>query len=133
MKKLKIAALSIIAGVAAMVFATQPAMALICPDGTQNEGNDVSSLAECSLSDNKDTLISTVGTIINFILGVLGIVAVVIIIYGGFTYMTSSGDSAKLTKARNTLVYGVIGLVVSLLAFAIVNFVINGVFRSGTM
>ena len=43
----------------------------------------------------------------------------------------SNGDAAKLTKAKNTIIYSVIGLVVALLAFAIVNFVLANVFSSG--
>lgn len=72
-----------------------------------------------------DTLGSDVTTIINAVIGVLGIVAVVVIIIGGVTYMTSSGDAGKVKKAKDTILYGVIGLIVVALAFAIVNFVIG--------
>ena len=65
--------------------------------------------------------------IINGVIGVLGIVAVVIIIVGGLGYMTSSGDSAKVKKAKDTILYGIIGLVICILAFAIVNFVIANI------
>ena len=41
--------------------------------------------------------------------------------------MTSSGDAGKVKKAKDTILYGVIGLIVVALAFAIVNFVIGGV------
>ena len=53
----------------------------------------------------------------------------VVIIYGGFMYTTSAGDSNKVTKAKNAIMYGIIGLVVAMLAFAIVNFVIGGLFK----
>lgn len=68
-----------------------------------------------------------VQSIINAIIGALGIVAVVIIIIGGVNYMTSSGDAGKVKKAKDTILYGVIGLVVCVLAFAIVNFVISNI------
>lgn len=68
---------------------------------------------------------ANVQNIINAIIGVLGIVAVVVIIYGGVQYMTSSGDSGKVKKAKDTILYGVIGLVICALAFAITNFVIG--------
>ena len=74
-----------------------------------------------------DTLISKVKNAVNVIIGLIGIVAVVMIIFGGFQYATSAGDTSKVTKAKNTVVYGVVGLVVAVLAFAIVNFVINNV------
>ena len=71
----------------------------------------------------------TLDTIINVVLGVLGLLAVVIIIYGGFMYTTSAGDASKIKKAKDTIMYGVIGLVIALLAYAIVNFVLSSVFK----
>lgn len=68
--------------------------------------------------------------IVNFVLGLVGMIAVVMIIFGGIQYTTSTGESAKVKKAKDTIMYGVIGLVISLLAFAIVNFVIKQIFQS---
>ena len=48
----------------------------------------------------------------------------------GISFATSQGDSGKVAKARNTILYGVVGLVVALLAFAIVNFVLSSVFKA---
>lgn len=62
--------------------------------------------------------------IINGVIGSLGIVAVIVVVIGGILYMTSSGDSTKVKKAKDTILYGIIGLVICALAFAIVNFVI---------
>lgn len=66
----------------------------------------------------------TVTNILNGVIAVLGSVAVIFIVIGGVNYMTSSGDATKVKKARDTILYAAIGLVVSALAFAIVNFVI---------
>ena len=75
---------------------------------------------------NTDTdLKGDITKIINIVIGVLGIVCVVVIIIGGINYMTSSGDAGKVKKGKDTILYGVIGLVICALAFAIVNFVIN--------
>ena len=71
----------------------------------------------------KDNIIG----IINAVIAVLGIVAVVVIILGGVQYMTSSGDAGKVKKAKDTILYGIIGLVICVLAFAIVNFVISNI------
>ena len=77
---------------------------------------------------NKETdLKGNVISILNGVIGVLSFVAVVVIIIGGVTYMTSSGDAGKVKKAKDTILYGVIGLVVCVLAFAIVNFVISNI------
>ena len=46
-------------------------------------------------------------------------------IIGGVNYMTSSGDTGKVKKAKDTILYGLIGLIVCVLAFALVQFVIG--------
>lgn len=63
--------------------------------------------------------------IINTIIFVIGAVAVVMIVIGGFRYVVSGGDSGNITSAKNTILYAVVGLVIAILSFAIVNFVIN--------
>ena len=80
--------------------------------------------------DTDMTLDQTIINIINAVIGILGLIAVVVIILGGISYMTSSGDAGKVKKAKDTILYGVIGLVVCVLAFAIVNFVINNILGS---
>ena len=65
--------------------------------------------------------------ITNTVLYVVGIVSVIMLIYGGLRYVTSGGDSKKVTDAKNTILYAIIGLIISILAFSIVNFVINAV------
>lgn len=71
------------------------------------------------------SLDTAITTVINAILGVVGLLAVVMIIIGGINFITSQGDTGKVTKARNTILYGVIGMVIAILAYAIVNFVIT--------
>ena len=61
----------------------------------------------------------------NTILYIVGIIAVVMLIIGGIKYVVSGGDSKKVTDAKNTVLYAIIGLVIAFLAFAIVNFVIT--------
>ena len=75
------------------------------------------------------SLTEIVQSILNWIFGIIGIVAVVMIIIGGFNFMTSAGDPGKVKKGKDTILYGIIGLVIAILAFAIVNFVINGIFK----
>lgn len=79
------------------------------------------------VGDTGTTLVDSVTGIINAVIGALGIVCVVVMIIGGVNYMTSSGDAGKVKKAKDTILYGLIGLVVCVLAFAIVNFVITNV------
>lgn len=79
------------------------------------------------VGDGSDTLWDNINVIINAIIGVLGLVCVVIMIIGGVQYMTSSGDAGKVKKAKDTILYGLIGLVICVLAFAIVNFVLANI------
>lgn len=63
----------------------------------------------------------------NTILLVVGLISVIMLVYGGLRYILSGGDSKKVTDAKNTILYAIIGLIISLLAFDIVNFVLNSV------
>lgn len=64
-----------------------------------------------------------VKSLINTLSIVVGAVAVLMIIFGGFKFVTSGGDSDGTKKARNTIIYAAVGLVVVLLAQSIVYFV----------
>lgn len=68
---------------------------------------------------------SMIQIVINILLYVLGIIAVIMIIVGGIKYTTSNGDSSALTSAKNTILYSIVGLVVAILSYAIVNFVVG--------
>lgn len=73
-----------------------------------------------SKTDNVDSFVTPV---VNTLLAVVGVLAVVMIIVGGLKYITSGGDAAKLTSAKNTILYSVIGLVVAIFAYAIVSWI----------
>ena len=68
----------------------------------------------------------TMANIVNILLYVIGAVAVLVIIIGGIMYAVSAGDPGKAKKAKDTILYAVVGLAVAMLAYAIVNFVITG-------
>lgn len=63
--------------------------------------------------------------IINAALYLIGAVSVLMLVYGGIRYTISGGDSNSVTAAKNTILYAIVGIVVALLAFAIVNWVIG--------
>ena len=67
----------------------------------------------------------TVQDIVNYILYAAGILAVVMIIVAGIKMTTSGGNPGAVAKAKQTLVYAIIGLAVVILAYAIVNFVVG--------
>lgn len=64
-------------------------------------------------------------TITNVLLFIIGAVSVIMLILGGFRYTVSQGDSSALTSAKNTILYSIIGIVVAILAYGVVNFVIG--------
>lgn len=127
MKKMnKVKILGAIVALAASFIAAAPAMAYTCVNG-----NTVNNLSECAEFNNAEyadkELSGTVTGIINVIIGIVGFIAVIMIIIGGISYSTSAGDAGKVKKAKDTIMYGIIGLVVAILAFAIVNFVLGAI------
>ena len=107
--------------------------AVQCPPGTAMAGENVASYAECNLdAEDQPELIDTVMTIINVIVGLVGLAAVFVIVVGAVYFVTSQGDAAKVARGRNTILYGIVGLVISLLAFAIVNFALSSIFGGGS-
>lgn len=62
---------------------------------------------------------------LNIVYFLAGIIAVIVIIVAGIMYATSSGDQARITKAKNLILYSIAGLVIILSAFVITNFVIG--------
>jgi len=65
--------------------------------------------------------------ITNTVLFAVGIISVIMLIIGGLRYIVSGGDSKKVTDAKNTIMYAIIGLIIAILSYAIVNFVISAV------
>lgn len=65
--------------------------------------------------------------VINAIFFIAGTAAVIILIVGGVGYILSTGDATRITKAKNTILYAVIGLIVVIIARAIVSFVVSRV------
>jgi uncharacterized membrane protein YidH (DUF202 family) len=91
---------------------------------SQNAGNE-----ECtSGADGQDPSTKVndlIRQIINIFSVIVGIVAVIMIIYGGFKYITSGGDSNNITGAKNTILYAIIGLIIVALAQFIVRFILS--------
>jgi len=79
--------------------------------------------AVCSEKNNSSN--DFVNNLINTLVFIVGFLSVLGIIIGGILYVTSSGDSSNVTKAKNTILYSIVGLVVAILAYAIVRFVIQ--------
>jgi len=87
-----------------------------------NAASPDSPICAAATKDNSKTMTQT---IINTMLQILGILAVIMIIVGGIRYTVSNGDASRVKAAKDTVTYAVVGLVVALLSYAIVNFVIG--------
>ena len=120
-------------GVVAMGLQAAPTFAagkVRCPNG--DEANNLTGCSDISTSNNNlnsNNLMTTLNTIINVVIGIIGFVAVMVIILGGVQYTTSAGDSGKVKKAKDTIMYGIIGLIVALMAYSIVNFILSNIFK----
>ena len=105
----------------------KPVSAFTCPDKTIREGESVSALSECNVekTEGEKSLMSNVSMLINVFASVMGFLAVGMIIYGGFMLLTAQGDPARIKRGKDVVLYSVIGLILVVLAYAIVNFVMN--------
>jgi len=94
--------------------------------GGTNSGTGGSSAGSSAVCGSQgDDLPTMIKSVVNVLLYIVAIIAVVAIIIGGIRYTTSNGDSSAIKAAKDTILYAVIGLVVAILSFAIVNFVIG--------
>ena len=84
-----------------------------------------SAVNEVGGTDNKTDAKGFIGNIIKTMLFAVGVLAVIVIIFAGLTFVVSAGNSQTIQKARTTIIYAVVGLVVSILSYAIVNFVVG--------
>lgn len=92
----------------------------VCDDPAISD--DLKEAAGCTIAEDKTAIPVVIG-LIRLALSVVGIAAVAVIIYGAITYVTSLGDAAKVYRAKNIILYGVVGLVVALLAFTVITYV----------
>lgn len=79
----------------------------------------------CGSTTTSESVDTTIENVVKFLLWLIGILSVVMLIFGGFRYITSTGDASKLQSAKNTILYAVIGVVIAIFAYAIVNLVVT--------
>ena len=113
--------ISLALGVVAVPIALSPSASAANPFGPcANSSNSGNTACKAKTQSNTSSLVHN---IINLLLMIAGVVAVVMIIIGGIRYTTSSGDSNSAKSAMNTLLYSVIGLVIAIFAYAMVQYV----------
>ena len=90
-----------------------------------------SGLSNVSGASTGDDLPGIASKVVNVMLFIVGILAVIMIIFSGIRYITAHGDKGQVESAKNTLIYSIVGLVVAIIAYAIVSWV-TGLFSSGS-
>lgn len=95
----------------------------VCSSSTYPDS--VKAACGCPATTTKDKFSVVIQNILSAVIAISGLVAVVFIIIGGINYMTSAGDPGKVKKAKDTILYALIGLIICALAFAIVNWTIG--------
>lgn len=86
----------------------------------------VSGTGDCT-SDDGLSVPGLLKTVIEILSVIIGAIAVIMIIYSGFTYVTSGGDSGKIGTAKTTLIYAIVGIIIVAFARVIVQFVLSKV------
>lgn len=87
---------------------------------------DRSTEADCGNLEKGGTGITRIiSAIVRILSYVVGIVAVIMIVVAGFKYITSGGDSGRVSSAKSTLIYALVGLAVAALAQFLVTFVLS--------
>jgi len=90
------------------------------------QGNDQGGDAQCLFGTEDGCSGGGVfKTITNVMLFIIGAISVIMLIVGGLRYVVSGGDSSAVQNAKNTILYAIVGIVVAILAYAVVNFVIS--------
>jgi len=92
--------------------------------GNANRANTVSLKNPLGSTDTPQEFI---GQLISAVLGIVGSIALAMFIYGGFTWMTSAGNSEAVSKGKNIVIYAVLGLVIIFTSYALVKFVFTSI------
>lgn len=134
-QKIKQLLVTVAAGVALLVPATVPVLVApavsadtitdsVC-QGVNNAANNTNASTCGTAGTNATDLHTVANKIVGIFSIIVGIISVIMIIYAGFRYITSGGDSGKVGSAKNSLIYAIVGLVIVALAQVIVHYVLN--------
>ncbi len=109
----------------ASTFAFLAFLALPVAVFAQTSGADLNTVgAQAGLGGGAD-LPTIIGRIIYVLLGLVGVILLGLLLYAGYTWMTSGGDPKKVEDAKTTIRNAVIGLIIIVSAYAITAFIIN--------
>lgn len=113
-------ALAMLVGLGTVVL--QPVPATAAPVDVLQQCNSQSKVCK---GTGTNSLYKLIQNVINLLLMIIGIIAVIMIIIGGIRYVTSGGDAGQTKMAKDTILYAIVGLVVAIMSYALVNWVIG--------
>lgn len=116
-----ILAIVALASITLGAFALAPNTVLAASGASKNEV--CSGIGGCN--DSTNDISNTIRNAINLFSAIVGIIAVVVILIAGFQYISSAGDSGKVSTAKSTLTYAIVGLIIAALSQALVQFVLK--------
>jgi hypothetical protein len=108
-------------------FAAQSPIEQACSDPKAQQENPYCKSISTPATPVENPVTKTIGKAVTLFAIIAGAVAVIWIMYGGFKFITSDGDSGRIEEARKTILYGVVGLVVLLSAQVLVTLILNAV------
>ncbi len=108
----------------AMVFTAASLVSLPVYADSRDEAQNGAKLVDGGSGSNQN-LPDIITTIINVMLFIAAALAVIMIIYGGIRYITAHGDEKQVKVAKDTIVYSVAGLIIAILAYALVTFIFD--------
>lgn len=108
----------------AMAFTAVSPVSLPVYADSRDEAQNGAKLVDGGGGSNQN-LPDIITTIINVMLFIAAALAVIMIIYGGIRYITAHGDEKQVKVAKDTIVYSVTGLIIAILAYALVTFIFN--------
>lgn len=103
-----------------------------CGTETDSKGQVLKGIGETGSECRSGGVTRFVSAIVNILSIIVGIAAIIVIILSGFKYITSGGDSGKVTSAKNTLIYALVGLIIAALAQFLVHFVLTNATEATT-
>ena len=117
----------IVPGLVAVAAADNITTGLCAGTNTATGGTTTS----CTNTSGNGSLQAIATKAVNIFSMIVGAIAVVMVIYGGFKYITSGGESGNVSSAKNTLIYAIVGLLIVALAQFIVHFVLSTASSTG--
>jgi hypothetical protein len=102
---------------------------LLAAAATEDCGNHVQAVicaSNTGIPGGNSDLGLVVGKVMKAVFGIMGSIAVIVVMAGGLQYVLSTGDPKRTQRAKETILYAIIGIVISLSAYAIVSFITNG-------